>query len=602
MSRSLGTLTLDLVARTGGWVQGMDKSQRTSRKWRRQVEKDMQQVSRAIKIAAAAAVGAFALLTRQGQTFVDSQAKAADSLDGTIDGLRAAQIVAGDFGISNEQLVSTVQRLNRELAGARDGSGNAAEALDRLGLSADQLLGMDVDQRMATIANAVSGLGLSSAETADLLRDLGVRNQELINVLRGGGDAFAAAREEVNEYGLSLSRVDAARVERANDAISRVPRLLEPIRTQLAVSLADPLKAITDQWLEMGKETGGFRDEVDSMVDSVITGLLFVVDAADGVKRAFQLAGRGLALMVIDAQRDFLKLADTIYQGPVEATNWLIAQINRIPGIDMGEVENSDFGRQLEANRAMFEEASRIARQDMQDILMAPMASVDLRSRIDATRADTPGLPGSDLDDLGDGLNHLSEAAAAAAKALEGFNPAMSTEVQDILERAGPGSTIDAEGQVRDAWGNTLPTLQRELEAELKRQVQDFQSQQNLSAGLEAAAQAFVDGASTAAKAAWASIQPQSADEVAAGVVPTGEQATSGGAPIRWSTDLGAKKVSEAASQVSAGTAGGASGGQHLGTLTLQSEQGGSIDVQGASSELTKWLADTLSGVSAGTS
>lgn len=34
-SRSLGTLTLDVVAQVGGFVSGMDKAERASEKWRK---------------------------------------------------------------------------------------------------------------------------------------------------------------------------------------------------------------------------------------------------------------------------------------------------------------------------------------------------------------------------------------------------------------------------------------------------------------------------------------------------------------------------------------------------------------------------------------
>lgn len=37
--KSLGTLTIDLIARTGGFVQGMDKAERSSQKWRDNVKK-----------------------------------------------------------------------------------------------------------------------------------------------------------------------------------------------------------------------------------------------------------------------------------------------------------------------------------------------------------------------------------------------------------------------------------------------------------------------------------------------------------------------------------------------------------------------------------
>ena len=39
-NKSLGTLTLDLIAKVGGFVQGMDAAERSSTKWRKQVEKD----------------------------------------------------------------------------------------------------------------------------------------------------------------------------------------------------------------------------------------------------------------------------------------------------------------------------------------------------------------------------------------------------------------------------------------------------------------------------------------------------------------------------------------------------------------------------------
>lgn len=36
--RSLGTLTIDLIAKVGGFVSGMDKAERASAKWSKQVQ------------------------------------------------------------------------------------------------------------------------------------------------------------------------------------------------------------------------------------------------------------------------------------------------------------------------------------------------------------------------------------------------------------------------------------------------------------------------------------------------------------------------------------------------------------------------------------
>lgn len=63
-SKSLGTLTLDLVAKTAGFAQGMSKAERDSDKWRKKVSKDLDEVARKAKVTfAAVSAGSVALIT-----------------------------------------------------------------------------------------------------------------------------------------------------------------------------------------------------------------------------------------------------------------------------------------------------------------------------------------------------------------------------------------------------------------------------------------------------------------------------------------------------------------------------------------------------------
>lgn len=56
-SKSLGTLTLDLVARTAGFVKGMDAAERASDKWKRKVKRNMDDAARAITRLTVVGVG-----------------------------------------------------------------------------------------------------------------------------------------------------------------------------------------------------------------------------------------------------------------------------------------------------------------------------------------------------------------------------------------------------------------------------------------------------------------------------------------------------------------------------------------------------------------
>src|SRR5699024_4130241 len=106
-------------------------------------------------------------------------AKLARQLDSTIGGLRGLQLAANDAGVETGVINSAMERFSARLGEAIRGTGQAREALDRLGLSAAELAGTDVDERVALIADRVQALGLSGAETADVLRQFGIRTREI---------------------------------------------------------------------------------------------------------------------------------------------------------------------------------------------------------------------------------------------------------------------------------------------------------------------------------------------------------------------------------------------------------------------------------------
>src|SRR5688572_4068021 len=63
MSKSLGTLTLDLVLKYGGFIEGWDASERETKKRTKQIKKELAEVGDAIKKYGAAAVAATAAAT-----------------------------------------------------------------------------------------------------------------------------------------------------------------------------------------------------------------------------------------------------------------------------------------------------------------------------------------------------------------------------------------------------------------------------------------------------------------------------------------------------------------------------------------------------------
>lgn len=239
-------------------------------------------------IATGAAAG-LALLTKRGLEAVDSQAKLARQLGGTITGLRALEGAAGDAGISSEGMASAMERLNARIGEAQRGTGTAAESFERLGLNANELARMDVDDRAAAIADRMKEMGLSTQQAGDELRQMGIRQGEVINLMLQGGDAIREERKTVEALGLALSEVDARQVEMANDALGVFGDLMTGIKSQLAVAAAPFITQMATDIEDAAKAAGGWKDEIKSAIELGIKGFGKLLDVLHGVRVSFKL-------------------------------------------------------------------------------------------------------------------------------------------------------------------------------------------------------------------------------------------------------------------------------------------------------------------------
>jgi hypothetical protein len=224
-------------------------------------------------IVSAAAFGGAAIalgaLTKQGLAHVDMQAKLARSMDGSIDGTRALQLSAGDAGVGLNTVTMAMQKIGVALAeAARKGSGPAHEMLQTLGLDAKKLLAMDVDERLATIADRAQTLGFSASQTSEMLKRFGVANKEMSLLVVQGGDAIRDARQEVADFGLSIDSVSAGAIERANDSMSRISLIMEGFRAQLAVAVAPALEAASNQLRQMAISGGPLQVAATELAQS----------------------------------------------------------------------------------------------------------------------------------------------------------------------------------------------------------------------------------------------------------------------------------------------------------------------------------------------
>ena len=216
------------------------------------VSQRMQRVGRTLSTrvsAPLAAVGAVAL--RSSLQTIDAQSKMAQSLDTSTRSMQVLARAADRAGLSTGELEQLGRQLTRRLSQAAAGAGPAADALEQLGLSAESLTGLDLDERIARINEAIAENIPASQRAAVAAKVFGDRAGLLATRLDAG--VIRDASEEIERFGLAVTEIEADRIEEANDAISALGLVSRGLANQLAVALAPTLKAIAERIADVGQ-------------------------------------------------------------------------------------------------------------------------------------------------------------------------------------------------------------------------------------------------------------------------------------------------------------------------------------------------------------
>ena len=458
-----GSIVIDLLMKTGAFETDTKRAEKRLQAMQKEVERTGKIIGTAIAAGAVAAVAGLTMMVNSQRQAIDEQAKLAQRLNTTYESLANLGRAGELAGVGMGQIEAASRQLDLNIGKAIQGTDAQVRAFERLGLSAAKIAELPLDQRIATINQALRD-NVSAAERSAVAAELfGAKNAAATQALDPGTIAEAARQVEI--FGLNLSDVDAAKVEMANDAMSTFGMLADGIGKQLTVELAPILKAIGDEFLRNAEEAGGLGNVVQDMVGRAVNGLAFVVDAADGVRRTFQIAGRVGAVAVLGLQRAVLGLADSIVSGPVDAVNLLIRTMNRLPGVSIEPVGVTSLGASVRGQIELIERAILDGLTDIQNVALEPLAGESLRLAFAAAQ---------------------EAGQLAAAAAIEGRRA-------NQIASEGAGETAERATRATAAVRTQVDTAQRQIDA-LVRQAATF----NLSSTEAKLLEMRLDGATDA--------------------------------------------------------------------------------------------------------
>ncbi|HCB0320533.1 TPA: phage tail tape measure protein [Klebsiella pneumoniae] len=256
--RSLGTLTIDLVAKVGGFVSGMDKAERASAKWSKQVQDDAAASSAALTGVGAAAVTAGLAVGAAGFQLLKSTSKQitetdrwAKSLNVSTQELLAWQFAAEKAGVSGDQMADIFKDIGDKIGDAvLNKSGEAVDALNSLGLSAEKLSRISPDKQLLVIGEALGKIG-TNAEKTTILESLGNDLSKLLPLFDNNNEKLKQFIFLAKDYGVAPDPSSIDDLVKVNQLFEDMEAQVAGLKMEIAAGLAkvdlSPLQSSLDK-------------------------------------------------------------------------------------------------------------------------------------------------------------------------------------------------------------------------------------------------------------------------------------------------------------------------------------------------------------------
>jgi hypothetical protein len=270
----------------------------------KQVGDGFKRMAKASAAMAAAATTAAAVLTVKSMRAADELAKTADKIGATTEALAALQYAGELTGVSVETMNMALQRMTRRVSEAAMGTGEAKAALFELGIDAQKLEQLPLDEQMGIVADAMKGVGSQADRVRIAMKLFDSEGVALVNTLAEGSEGLKQLALEADLLGLSLSRADTAKIEEANDAVLKAKSVFVGFGNQLAVEFAPIITAIATDFRQTALESAEMGNTGQRVARILFQGFGFVGDAIKGLK-----------IIIMGIQLAFARLIETWLSG-----------------------------------------------------------------------------------------------------------------------------------------------------------------------------------------------------------------------------------------------------------------------------------------------
>lgn len=385
--------------------------------------------------SATVAAGALAALTKASMENLDAVSKMSDRLGVTTEALTGFHHAAELSGVEASVFNKALQQMGVQISNAAQGTGVAKKSLEQLGLSAAALETLPLDEQMYRVADALQNVTNHTDKVRIATELFGARGAGLLVMMQNGSAGMRAMAAEAERLGITISRVDGAQIEAANDAVTRAKSVFTGLGNQLATAFSPLIAEVATNFYQAALDSEAFGDIGNRVAKSLVKGYAYVADGVQGIKWLLYGAGAAWAAfaeMGLNAASFITRAFDL----PIAIWN-KFASLTGLP-----QIENS-ISQVLGAMAAEAGELKNTMLSEFNAIATAPLPSEGINNWYEEVKAK----------------------ARETAEVISANAPA--TVIRENFEENGPVITdlaLTANSSIQDVLGTLITTTQSQMQ------------------------------------------------------------------------------------------------------------------------------------------
>lgn len=251
-SKSLGSLTIDLLLKTGAFATDVSKAEGKLSS----LSKSANRFGFAIGTAISGAVGAVAGLTAVAINFADELNDMSHKTGVSAEVLSGWGYAAKQSGTDIESLSAALPKLAKNIAAAADEGSRQSELFKALGINVKDAKGnlRSVEELLPQIADRFKALDNETTETALAMELFGKSGAALREFLDNGSDGIDALVKRARELGVVVGQDTVNAADEFNDKLADLKALALGFGLDIAAKLLPALNDTVDKLIDIAKE------------------------------------------------------------------------------------------------------------------------------------------------------------------------------------------------------------------------------------------------------------------------------------------------------------------------------------------------------------